>query len=115
MPIEHHLQNRDIDPALVVADHHVPAIGLKVGRAVDLELRGCSVSHQPGIDRDPAFRQTHQDAGQAALHRLAGQDQLEASEEEQRRNVNQRADEYHDTVAGSAEQRLRRHVDHFLA
>jgi hypothetical protein len=29
--------------------------------------------------------------------------------------VNQRADEYHDTVAGSAEQRLRRHVDHFLA
>ena len=90
--IEHALHDRNVCNALVVADQQVTAIPAQTGQLIHINMQTRQQADQCAVDRDPTLRNCSQNRGNELSETWNRHDQLDQSQQQQRRGVNQRVE-----------------------
>ena len=84
--VEHLLQHQDIDPALMVGQHQIMAIGRKRTVFAIMHLHGGHMIHHPAVETDPGFCQADDPAIQQDLQRFDRQQSLKQRAQQKQRH-----------------------------
>ena len=81
------LQHQDVHPALMIAEHQIPAVFAQVLLAADLPVGPCEQPDQAAVDVDPVFGDGQNGARAQAPPGRYRQQQFEQRDDQQQRHV----------------------------